>query len=218
MSDTQHHSKNRRILIIDDNRAIHEDFRKILAEDKADSSKVDDFEASLFGESATDKPKEDQTPFEIDSAFQGQEGLGLVRQSLQENRPYPMAFVDMRMPPGWDGVETISRIWEEYPDLQVVICTAYSDYSWDQMVKKFGNTDRLVVLKKPFDSIEVLQLTQTLTEKWQLSQETKRKISDLHQMLHERTEELKEANAALEAETVARKRVEEKLKAKDAGK
>jgi DNA-binding NtrC family response regulator len=209
--------KNRRILIIDDNRAIHEDFRKILAEDKCDSSKVDDFEASLFGGSTTEKPKDDQAPFQIDSAFQGQEGLGLIRQSLQENRPYPMAFVDMRMPPGWDGVETISRIWEEYPDLQVVICTAYSDYSWDQMVKKFGNTDRLVVLKKPFDSIEVLQLTQTLTEKWQSSRETKRKLTDLEQMLEERTEELASANAALEVEIVERKRAEERLKAKETG-
>jgi DNA-binding NtrC family response regulator len=215
MSNTE--IRNRRILVIDDNRAIHEDFKKILAEEKHDTSKVDDFEASLFG-SPTDAPKDEVLPFQIDSAFQGQEGLGLVRKALSENRPYPMAFVDMRMPPGWDGVETISRIWEEYPDLQVVICTAYSDYSWDQMVKKFGNTDRLVVLKKPFDSIEVLQLTQTLTEKWQICQETKRKLNDLETMLVERTEELAEANAALEVEKAERKRAEEKLKAKDAGK
>jgi len=209
--------KNRRILIIDDNRAIHEDFRKILAEDKSDSSKVDDFEASLFGTSSAEKPKDDQAPFQIDSAFQGQEGLGLVRQALQEKRPYPMAFVDMRMPPGWDGVETISRIWEEYPDLQVVICTAYSDYSWDQMVKKFGSTDRLVVLKKPFDSIEVLQLTATLTEKWQATQETKRKLTDLEEMLEERTEQLASTKTALEAEILERKRVEERLKSKETG-
>ena len=155
---------NRRILIIDDNRAIHEDFRKILIAEKSGSSKVDNFEAALFGDSPA---PEDQPAFEIDSAFQGQEGLGLVRQALQENRPYPMAFVDMRMPPGWDGIETITRIWKEYPDLQVVICTAYSDYSWDEMVEKaWAIRTAWFFLKKPFDNIEVLQLTQTLTEKW----------------------------------------------------
>jgi len=68
--------------------------------------------------------------FEIDSAFQGQEGLAKVQHALNEGRPYAMAFVDVRMPPGWDGIETISRIWKMYPELQVVICTAYSDYSW----------------------------------------------------------------------------------------
>ena len=59
-----------------------------------------------------------------------------------------MAFVDVRMPPGWDGVETTAKIWQKYPDLQVVICTAYSDYSWEEMLKKLGYSDRLVILKK----------------------------------------------------------------------
>src|ERR1017187_4427014 len=143
---------DRRILVIDDNRSIHDDFRKIFVKPKVESTKLDNFEATFFGESS--RPNE-ESAFQIDSAFQGQEGLDLVRQSLRENRPYPMAFVDVRMPPGWDGIETISRIWEEYSDLQVVICTAYSDYSWDKMLEKIGSTDRLVILKKPFDSIEV---------------------------------------------------------------
>src|SRR5262249_43812103 len=99
----------------------------------------------------------------------------LVRKSIQKKRPYPLAFVDMRMPPGWDGIETIARIWKEYPELQVVICTAYSDYSWDEMVKRLGKTDRLVLLRKPFDNAEVLALAKMLTEKWQQAQEAKEK-------------------------------------------
>ena len=47
-----------------------------------------------------------------------------------------MAFVDVRMPPGWDGVETITRIWEVDPDLQIVVCTAYADYSWEELRSK----------------------------------------------------------------------------------
>src|SRR6185436_6368833 len=120
---------------------IHEDFKKILCTTTTGSQKLDDFEAAFFGPVTTE---EEKAKFEIDSAFQGQEGLNLVRQALKENRPYPLAFVDVRMPPGWDGIETISRIWKEYPELQVVVCTAYSDYSWSDMVKKLGQSDRLL--------------------------------------------------------------------------
>ena len=82
----------------------------------------------------------------------------LVEQALQANDPYALAFVDIRMPPGWDGVETIERIWRICPDLQAVICTAYSDYSWDNIIGRFGHTDNLLILKKPFETVEVPRL------------------------------------------------------------
>ena len=110
-----------------------------------------------------------------------------------------MAFVDVRMPPGWDGVETTAKIWQKYPDLQVVICTAYSDYSWEEMLKKLGYSDRLVILKKPFDTIEVLQLAISLTEKWRLYQQAKLRLDDLERMVGERTGAFETANAELSA-------------------
>ena len=70
-----------------------------------------------------------------------------------------MAYVDVRMPNGWDGIETISRIWQEFPELQVVICTAFSDYSWEEIQERLGHSDRFLILKKPFDNLEVRQLT-----------------------------------------------------------
>jgi DNA-binding NtrC family response regulator len=73
------------------------------------------------------------------------------------------------MLPSWDGIGTTAQIWKIDPDLQVVICTAYSDYSWDEMLVKIGLSDRLVILKKPFDNVEVLQLANALTEKWRLA-------------------------------------------------
>ncbi len=187
---------NRRILVIDDNRAIHEDFRKIFNSPHGQGSALAESEAALFGQSpvATGSPA-----FEFDSAFQGQEGLSLIQRALEENRPYAMAFVDVRMPPGWDGIETIARIWEKYPELQVVVCTAYSDYSWEEMVKKLGHSDRLVILKKPFDNIEVLQLATALTEKWCLYQQAKCKLDDLERMVRERTAALQSANGELVA-------------------
>ncbi|MFO1477361.1 MAG: response regulator [Verrucomicrobiota bacterium] len=156
-------SPQQHILVIDDNKSIHDDFQKIFDTASATSPDLDHFEAAVFGSST---PDEAQPGFEVDSAFQGKEGLDKVREALQKNRPYPLAFVDVRMPPGWDGIETVSRIWQEYPELQVVICTAYSDYTWDEVVNKLGHPDKLVLLKKPFACNEVLQLAQKLTEKW----------------------------------------------------
>jgi two-component system, sensor histidine kinase and response regulator len=187
-------NKNHRILVIDDNRAIHDDFRKILVRSSSLTNDLAKAEEALFG----DEEESFQLPaFEIDSAYQGQEGLDLIEKSLQENYPYSMAFVDVRMPPGWDGVETTAQIWQKYSDLQVVICTAYSDYSWEEMLKKLGYSDRLVILKKPFDMIEVLQLAISMTEKWRLYQQTKLHLDDLEKIVKERTFKLEATNAQL---------------------
>ena len=167
---------NRRILIVDDNTSIHADFRNILCPDHSDESAADAMEAVLFGEA-----EPDETSFELDSAYQGQEALELVKRSLVENRPYALAFVDVRMPPGWDGVETIARVWEVDPELQVVVCTAYADYSWGEMRAKVGQPDSLLVLKKPFDNIEVQQLAHGLTKKWLLSFQARLQIAELAQ-------------------------------------
>src|SRR5260221_13924165 len=187
---------NNRILVIDDNAEIHNDFRKILGAESAEAAALDGMEAALFDEDAPAVPLPSQAEdgFEIDSAYQGQQGLEMVQGALAEGRPYAMAFVDVRMPPGWDGVETIAQIWRQYPDLQVVICTAYSDYSWTQIVKNLGATDSLLILKKPFDNIEVLQLAHALTKKWLVTQQANARMADLDRMVQERTQELQDAN------------------------
>ncbi len=167
---------NNRILIVDDNTSIHADFQKILRPDNSRNKKVEKLSAALFDVKETVSQRMD---FELDSAFQGQEALEMVKQSLAENRPYAMAFVDVRMPPGWDGVETIARIWEVYPELQVVVCTAYSDYGWEEMRAKVGQPDSLLILKKPFDNIEVQQVAHALTKKWMLNHQTALQIKEL---------------------------------------
>ena len=188
--------KNRRILVIDDTRAIHEDFRKILTRSSNLPDDLIEDEVALFG----DTPLKFQLPiFEIDSAYQGQEGLDLIEKSLQEDQPYAMAFVDVRMPPGWDGIETTRKIWEKYPELQVVICTAYSDYSWEEMLKTLGYSDQMLILKKPFDNIEVLQLAIAMTEKWRLYRQARLRLDDLENMVQERTLALNTANIDLTA-------------------
>ena len=201
---------NRRILIVDDNASIHADFRKILAGQDPDAGGLARAEAELFGVALT-KPRE-QPEFELSSAFQGQQALELVRDAVQTGRPFAMAFVDVRMPPGWDGIETTARLWEADPDLQIVICTAYSDYSWDEMITRLGRSDRMVILKKPFDTVEVLQLANALTEKWKLSQQVKLKFADLERLIEARTRELQASNEQLRKEVQERQMTEQVLR------
>ena len=203
--------RNLRILVIDDNRAIHDDFRKILCSTQRHGKTLEDAETLLFDSPAPNAGAKRIT-FEIDSAYQGKEGLALVQKAAESGRPYAMAFVDVRMPPGWDGVETTARIWEVCPDLQIVICTAYSDYSWDEMSAKLSSSDQLVILKKPFDTVEVLQLANALTEKWRLQQQVRLKVDHLEKLVQERTKVLQETNTNLESEIAERKRAAEALR------
>lgn len=156
---------NRRILIVDDNASIHDDFRKIIARRERRASALDAAEAALFDEPAATASEELEL-FDLSFASQGEQAVELVQRARQGQAPFAMAFVDMRMPPGIDGVATIERMWSVDPDVQVVVCTAYSDHSWPEVVRRLGRTDRLLILKKPFDPIEVCQLATALTEKW----------------------------------------------------
>lgn len=167
------HYDNRRILLIDDNPEIHEDFKKILLPTESSSSgALQDMRSAFLGGPAAEAEAAAPTgtpAFEIDSAFQGEEGYKKVCQACDQGDPYAMAFVDMRMPPGWDGVETIAKLWERDPDLHVVICTAFSDYTWDETIERLGQSDKLLILKKPFDAIEITMLASALTAKWNLA-------------------------------------------------
>jgi signal transduction histidine kinase len=134
----------------------------------------------------------------------------MIKKAMADGGPYALAFVDMRMPPGWDGLETIEHAWKECADLQVVICTAYSDYPWNEISKRLGASENVLVLKKPFDNVEVSQMAIALTEKSRLTQESRLKLDELEQRVRERT-------AALAAEFAERMRSEEAQRAlKDA--
>jgi len=154
------HTKNQRILVIDDNPHIHKDWKQLFEAVEANSATEE--QLAIFG--ALSGSAKDGG-FVIDSAFQGQEGLDKIRQALQKEHPYIMAIVDMRMPPGWDGVRTIEHIWELCPDLHIIICAAYSDYTWPEIVERLGRSEKLVMLKYPFNDIEVHQFAIGIAEK-----------------------------------------------------
>lgn len=185
MADTQ----ASRILVIDDNAAIHTGFRKILASNE--DNQVSELEQLVLGESSESTVS--KQVYWIDSALQGQEGLARVQEAKKRGEEYAVAFVDMRMPPGWDGVETIKRLWEVDPYLQVVLCTGYLDYSWAEIIEILGESDRLLILKKPFDPAEVSQIALALSAKRRLENEARSRMDELERHVEARTAELRAA-------------------------
>ncbi|MGX1176640.1 EAL domain-containing protein [Pseudomonas sp. R151218B TE3479] len=176
---------NRRILVVDDTPAIHQDFRKILSPSAGSDDSLDDTESLLFG-----TPQVSRLQFQIDSAYQGEEALELVKRAQAEGQPYALVFADMRMPPGWDGLQTIEELWKADPRLQIALCTAFSDYSWETMSERIEFDDQLLILKKPFDTLEIRQMASAMTWKWQLAQDAARKMRSLERTIEERVQEL----------------------------
>jgi CheY-like chemotaxis protein len=155
----------RRILVIDDSAAIHQDFRRILCpERRKEPEDLAQLRTALFGtEPGRAEPSGPEVEVEVESAFQGEEGVTKVREAVEAGRPYALVFLDYRMPPGGTGVETLRLLWKVHPSQQVVLCSAYSDYSWEEIVAEFGETPLLKELRKPVQVHELRQLVFSLT-------------------------------------------------------
>jgi two-component system, NtrC family, sensor kinase len=200
---------NRRILLVDDNADIHQDFRQVLEPTPKGDEELTVLTQALFGDAP---PPPAAATFELDSAFQGQEALAKVQAALAAQRPYALAFVDVRMPPGWDGVKTTAELLRTDPDLSIVICSAYSDHSFEDMNKAFGETDRVLILKKPFDTIEVRQLAHALQRRWQLARQAALKVDELETLIDRKTHKLRE-EVAMRSRAETELRLAQKLEA-----
>ncbi len=184
-----------RILIVDDQLAIHEDFRKVLMPSTTSMASLSADAALLFGEELPTSYPAAPT-FDLDFCTSGQDALAKVEQALQEGRPYQVAFVDIRMPPGWDGIETLTHLWKADPELQAVICSAYSDYSWSRISDKLQHPGSLLSLKKPFDAMEAQQMATLLCEKWHTARSETAHRTHLDRLLAAKTTEAMEAERA----------------------
>lgn len=193
-------AERNRVIVIDDNAAIHDDFRKILLSTDP-ASILDEAETALFGRAASAGPKSD---FELDYAFQGEEGVGKVLTAFHDDHPFAIAFVDMEMPPGCDGLETAQRILAADSHIQVVICTAYSQRSWSEVANAVDDSDRLLIIKKPFDVEEIVQLAHSLSRRWHNGRQAER-------LADSRARMLASANAALREQIRERRNAETAL-------
>ncbi len=185
-------AQNQRILIVDDNPSIHEDFEKILPTRPPQESQLDELLEEFLQEGKPHPPAVPAICYELDHAYQGEEAYNKVAEAEKAGRPYALLFIDIRMPPGWDGIETIRRIWAEFPHNEVVICTAYSDYSWEDIQTQLGTTDQLQFLRKPFDVVSTKQVALALTKKWNLARQARRYVQDLEEEVAGRTKDLRE--------------------------
>lgn len=192
-------SENRRILIVDDSPDIHDDFAKILSPESQSADKLAAAMTDLFGDGETSgSPERGDLTYELSHAHQGADAYKMICEAREKGEPFALAFVDVRMPPGWDGIKTISAIWKDVPDTEMVICTAYSDYSWEEILEEVGVSDKLQFLRKPFDVVSVKQMALALTTKWALGQEVKRHVEDLEKAVDKRTKELSKKVKELE--------------------
>jgi signal transduction histidine kinase/CheY-like chemotaxis protein len=196
-----------RVLVIDGDAAAHELFKGVL-------TSAPQPEGDVFAKGQGDEGGEalmDFPTFEVDSAFRGEDGLARISESLEEGRPYTMVFAGMQMSPGWDGIETVSRVWKESFELQIVICTEHKDFSWHEIIRRFGHSGRLLILTKPFDSTEVRQVAYSLAEKWDLARQARSHLERLQRLVGERTEKLEKANLSLQRKILQNQQAERRL-------
>ncbi|MDG5768119.1 ATP-binding protein [Balneolales bacterium ANBcel1] len=180
----------RKILIVDDNESIHTDIETVLLHSvKNAHAELQVLENRLFG-SDSEPLVPDNLQYQIEHAFQGDEALEKIEEAQKSGSPFALVYMDVRMPPGMDGIETTKKLWKVAPHTEIVICTAYSDYSWDQIIGKLGTSDKLLFMKKPFDPTALKQTALTLTTKWQLQQEALRYTGQLEDEVEKRTSEL----------------------------
>ena len=201
-----------RIIVIDDNIAIHEDVRKTLCPTTVEhDTHLEALKAELFG--ATQPPdRPDEPSIRLSFATQGQQGYAVVQQAYDAGDPFSVAVVDMRMPPGWDGLDTIEHLWRVDPKLQVVICTAFSDHSWVEIAERLIHSEGLLVLKKPFEPVELQQMVSTLSAKWASERKIARHVARLDELVAQRTSELRGAYQSLQSEVAERERMELELR------
>lgn len=154
-----------RVLIVDDNIDIHAVIRDALADADHSHDELAELAADLLGD-VRRLSTTSSVSFDIDSADSGPQALELVEQGRNAGCRYAVAFMDVRMPPGWNGIETSEKILAVDPSIQIVICTAYSDFRWDEIIERLGQGAGIHLLRKPFTPSQVRQIAEVLSTKW----------------------------------------------------
>ena len=161
---------NTRVLIVDDQDEIHVDFQEILGKEKRKAASDDLADAFLSVDS--DNTNTYLPSFELSHASGGDEAYQIVKAAKASNQPFAVAYIDIRMPPGMDGIETIRRIREFEETLEIVIMTAYTDKPLHEIITNMELLHKLLYIRKPIAREEIQQITLSLVEKWNMEQES----------------------------------------------
>jgi two-component system, NtrC family, sensor kinase len=158
-------TENTSILVVDDDAAVREAYKEILALRQMNQLSEGD---QLFGDGEK-KTKHIPTIYQIEEAKDGIQAIQKVRDTAAKGRRFAAAFVDMKMP-GMNGAETAREIWRIDPCINIMIVTAYSDVAPDEMVEAAGRED-LFYLRKPFNPQEIRQCARAMCRLRALEQE-----------------------------------------------
>jgi signal transduction histidine kinase len=204
----EHNYKVFKILVADDEVSILSVFDKIF------SGKKTDYMLSSKTGGLNPKDSSDQTAisFDLVTCCQGDEAVDVVKRSLEQNRPFSVAFLDIRMPPGPDGVWAAEQIRGMDPDIEIVIITGYSDFCSQEIARLIPPVHKLLYIKKPLHCQEVVHVASALALKWRMERELRKIHKGLEKRIHERTRELVKANKELQKEIAGRKRIEKALR------
>ncbi|HBC88052.1 MAG TPA: hypothetical protein DCZ94_13970 [Lentisphaeria bacterium] len=180
--------RNRRILIVDDQQDLREQLAKLLLRSGKKNetlSLVQQMRSKLLGESpdVLEEGASEEQSYVVDTAEQGEIALEMVKKSLTKEEPYAVMFLDMRMPPGWDGLKTAKAIRDVDKNIEIVIMTAYADHDQKQIADTVGTPEKLLYIKKPFQAEEIYQLALSLTTKWSLELSEKQRKNWLEVLL-----------------------------------
>ena len=173
---------NTRVLIVDDQREIHDDFTEMLRPTPAQRPADDDLAAAFVDEEET--PVLPQ--FELLHATTGEQAYDIIANGKEWNLPIAVTYMDIRMPPGIDGIETIRRLRAIDRDVEIVIMTAYADRPLSEIVQDMELLHKLLYIRKPFMHEEIQQITLSLVGKWNVERElaeNRRRLAGSHRRL-----------------------------------
>ena len=186
-----------RILIVDDEPAMHDSYRRSFAPMRpVDGGTLDAMAAELFGDEDCEADQADDcAAFALTHAMQGLDGVTAVEAAVRAGDPYAVAFIDVRMPPGIDGKETAVRIRALDPNINIVIVTGFSDFSPIEISRVAGPADKIFYIAKPFEVAEVTQMATALAHRWQGDRE----LSEAREVLAAQVLQLQEQGHELAA-------------------
>lgn len=169
---------------------------------------VDDESSILMLYEETLRPESNPNHFSLTLCSQAEEALDTVRRAVEEGKPFTVAFLDVRMPPGPDGVWLAEQIRALDPYIEIVMVTGYSDTKPDEIASRVPPSDKLLYLQKPFHNLEIQHFAASLSTKWLGERELRKIHDDLEGRIEQRTIELIKLNEQLKQDIVRRENAE----------
>ena len=204
-----------RILAVDDEPAISALIKRVLSSLTTDQLLSSDFfETDLESEVEETKTAPPQL-FDLTICQQGDEAIEAVKKSKADKNPFAVAFMDVMMPPGPDGIVTAERIRAIDPNVEIVMVTAYSDVDPRDIAKRVHPAHKLLYIQKPFHPLEIYQFAIALGSKWIMENQLRQSHKQLEKRVEERTAELRKTNERLRRKITERLQVEACLIARE---